>query len=260
MICSDIRKYVYVYLDGEFNAADQASFEDHVGQCADCQMLVRQERNFHNILRSKLQIAPAPDYLRRRIEYQLSHTEPDGSWQALLRLWSIRLAPVAMAAAIVAVVVWPRSQQSEVSVDAELDSLPVAAAVRLPQPGMGTVTLASYSQLPADVQGNEPEIANYMRQRVSFRVIAPLKQTQGLKLDGARQVMYEGRPAVLFIYSYKSQRLGVIQYKSNAVSTDELALYRDGGLTFGQMIRNGTTYVVFSEMSANELSAILNSR
>jgi len=37
-------------------------------------------------------------------------------------------------------------------------------------------------------------------------------------------------------------------------------LYRDGGMTFGQMSRNGMTYVLFSEMNANQLSALLTTR
>ena len=182
MTCSDIGKYVYVYLDGEFNASDQAHFEDHVGECSDCQMMVRQERNFHQALRSKLQMAPAPDYLRRRIEYQLSHTELDDLWQTRLQQWGFRLAPLAMAAAILAVVVWPRSQapadESNVDLPGLSVSTPAPAPARSAMPGMGTVTLASYNKLPADVRGNEPDITNYMRQRVSFKVLPPLTQTR----------------------------------------------------------------------------------
>ena len=126
MICDDVRKYDYTYLDGEFDRRERAEFEAHITVCAPCRGHVEAAASFRDGLRRHLRCDEAPTHLRARICAGLDASDVgDG-----LPRWVI---PVAMAAGLSLVVVgW---QWSVTNADG-LAGTPVARAG-----GLGTAMI-----------------------------------------------------------------------------------------------------------------------
>jgi len=74
MNCVDVRKFVYLYLDGELAAHDRGEFEGHLAGCLECRETVGFEARFRGSLRQALRATdPKPDSaaLRARVEAAL---------------------------------------------------------------------------------------------------------------------------------------------------------------------------------------------
>ena len=111
MICDDVRKYDYAYLDGEFDRRERAEFEAHITVCAPCRGHVEAAASFRDGLRRHLRCDQAPTHLRARICAGLDASDAaDG-----LPRWVI---PIAMAAGLSLVVVgwqWSVANTTEVA-------------------------------------------------------------------------------------------------------------------------------------------------
>jgi mycothiol system anti-sigma-R factor len=67
MNCHDVDKFVYVYLDGEFEQREALEFEGHLESCTSCLERVRFEDNYLKGLRTKIEGIRAPQHLREKI-------------------------------------------------------------------------------------------------------------------------------------------------------------------------------------------------
>jgi len=102
MKCSDARKALSRYQDGEMSSVEMPAFEEHLAQCPECRTELATQLEVWALL-GRAEPLRAPD-LTAAIEARLS--EPRG-WAALLaglRLRSIGQAPAT--AALVALSVW----------------------------------------------------------------------------------------------------------------------------------------------------------
>ena len=105
MNCTDMEKFIHVYLDREFAEADRADFEQHLAACERCRGLAQFERTFKQQLRTGL--APpqlAQDHreaLRQRIMTGIDQAAPAS---AAGRIWRVAVGLGAAAAAALLVV------------------------------------------------------------------------------------------------------------------------------------------------------------
>ena len=69
MLCNDVKRVVYFFLDGSLGDKKQKDFTSHLNLCPDCEARTR----FHRVLRNFLQNrfgrlnASAPDRLKTRL-------------------------------------------------------------------------------------------------------------------------------------------------------------------------------------------------
>lgn len=100
MICNDVQKYEYTYLDGEFDGRERTEFEAHIAACEPCRRHVETAARFRDGVRRHLCHESAPSGLQGRICAGLDAAERG---QELPR-W---VMPMAMAAGLsMAVVGW----------------------------------------------------------------------------------------------------------------------------------------------------------
>ena len=221
MQCSEVRKFVYVYLDGEFEPRECADFERHVADCAGCREEVELERSFHGLLRERLDRPTAPPALRARILADIDQEESRDAGLAtrirqLPAAW--KALPALAAAALVLVMLWPRGPvglapsptaaiaEQDGSVEEEpLDGL-VAEAVAVHEVG-----------LPDEVSGDGEAIGRFVERNVSFQAAAPWPDSPTTRLMGARRVRVGTRPAVAFSYRHHGRRVTVVQFPDRLV-------------------------------------------
>ncbi|MCO4761477.1 MAG: zf-HC2 domain-containing protein [Myxococcales bacterium] len=67
MICDDVRKYDYTYLDDEFDRRERAEFEAHITACPPCRDHVARAARFREGVRKHLRCDEAPSHLRGRV-------------------------------------------------------------------------------------------------------------------------------------------------------------------------------------------------
>lgn len=68
MICDEIRRLAYFYLDGTVGSAKAASFETHVGRCPDCGARLAIHKRVREVVRLRLPAIQAPQRLRERVQ------------------------------------------------------------------------------------------------------------------------------------------------------------------------------------------------
>ena len=269
MKCSEVHEYVDVYVDGEFAEPEKGAFDAHLRECEGCRTLVDAERGFRAVFRQKLPPIGCPPDVRQRVLDSIDEAAAaDRSTTAL------KWAAVALAAALVAAVLWPGAGSTDRPAD---DAGSAKAVASTPAPGpepapspnvvagqfvsrgaQGPVGLspASYQAMPADIRGGKNAILGYMTPRMPFRVSAPLAEGPNLTLRGAREIEIEGKPAVLYIYDHRGTRVSVGVAMGTGKPGDRpgaLQLHRDGSLTIGTLSRRGFRYFIVSELEPEAL-------
>ncbi len=67
MVCDDVRRIAYFFLDGQLEAAKRGDLEGHLTACPDCDCRVTIHRRFRAFVRARLRAIPAPPRLRERL-------------------------------------------------------------------------------------------------------------------------------------------------------------------------------------------------
>jgi mycothiol system anti-sigma-R factor len=67
MLCKDVKRVVYFFLDETLGEGKQREFSSHTSLCPDCEARVRVHERLRSAVKSKLQKITAPDHLRTRL-------------------------------------------------------------------------------------------------------------------------------------------------------------------------------------------------
>lgn len=67
MVCDEIRRLAYFYLDGTVGSVKAAGFESHVGLCPECGARLTIHRRVREFVRISLKPLEAPEQLRERV-------------------------------------------------------------------------------------------------------------------------------------------------------------------------------------------------
>jgi mycothiol system anti-sigma-R factor len=67
MICDDVKRVAYFFLDGSMGEKKQTDFKTHVSICPDCEQRVSIHRRLRNFIAKRLGHAAAPPSLRQRL-------------------------------------------------------------------------------------------------------------------------------------------------------------------------------------------------
>lgn len=71
MLCDDVRRVVYFFLDGSLGDQKRQSLEIHLSTCHDCETRVTIHRRLRGFFRKRLTPTPAPETLRVRVTQAL---------------------------------------------------------------------------------------------------------------------------------------------------------------------------------------------
>lgn len=71
MLCDDVKRVVYFFLDGSLGEQKRQSIEIHLHDCPDCETRVTIHRRLRGFFRSRLTPVSAPETLRIRLSQSL---------------------------------------------------------------------------------------------------------------------------------------------------------------------------------------------
>ena len=71
MLCDDVKRVIYFFLDGSLGDQKRHNFELHVNGCPDCEIRVIIQRRLRSFLRTRLSPVSAPEALRIRVVQSL---------------------------------------------------------------------------------------------------------------------------------------------------------------------------------------------
>lgn len=67
MVCDDVRRVMYFYLDGTLSGSKTEVLLHHLHDCVDCERRIDVHRRIRSFVKKRLQPVPAPPGLRERI-------------------------------------------------------------------------------------------------------------------------------------------------------------------------------------------------
>ncbi|MCU1347914.1 MAG: hypothetical protein JWO56_944 [Acidobacteria bacterium] len=67
MLCDDVKRVIYFFLDGELGANKQKDFTSHLSLCPDCERRAELQRRLRGFVRTRLARITAPDHLKTRL-------------------------------------------------------------------------------------------------------------------------------------------------------------------------------------------------
>jgi mycothiol system anti-sigma-R factor len=67
MVCDDVKRAVYFFLDGSLAAPKQHDFTEHLSLCPDCDRRTRVHRRLRIFVLARLKPESAPDRLKQRL-------------------------------------------------------------------------------------------------------------------------------------------------------------------------------------------------
>ena len=71
MLCDDVKRVVYFFLDGSLSERRKHDVEIHVSICPDCDTRITVQRRLRSFFRSRLSRVSAPEHLRIRVTQSL---------------------------------------------------------------------------------------------------------------------------------------------------------------------------------------------
>jgi len=71
MLCDDVKRVIYFFLDGSLGEQKRQNFEIHLSDCPDCETRVFIQRRLRVFLRKRLTPVSAPETLRIRVVQSL---------------------------------------------------------------------------------------------------------------------------------------------------------------------------------------------
>jgi mycothiol system anti-sigma-R factor len=71
MLCDDVKRVVYFFLDGSLSDQKRQNIEIHVSNCPDCEIRIFVQRKLRSFVRQRLSPIAAPETLRIRLSRSL---------------------------------------------------------------------------------------------------------------------------------------------------------------------------------------------
>lgn len=71
MLCDDVRRTIYFFLDGSLAETKQRDFKTHLDLCPDCDKRTKVQLRIRRFVLSRLHPQPAPERLKTRLARSL---------------------------------------------------------------------------------------------------------------------------------------------------------------------------------------------
>jgi len=67
MVCDDVKRVIYFFLDGTLGDIKKRDFDSHVSLCPECERRMRIQRKLREFVSRRLARVEAPDHLKTRL-------------------------------------------------------------------------------------------------------------------------------------------------------------------------------------------------
>jgi anti-sigma factor (TIGR02949 family) len=243
--CQEIRKYLEVYLDGEFDDEDRHEVEAHLTNCFACQSHATYERRFREAVRARIPKSQIPEELQERITITTDKYCTSWTWPKRLAWGSV---PAVAAVALVISFTW--------TVTSGFSPLVEAAVER------------HSNDQPVEVNSSDTDVVeSWFKSKVRFHVALPHSTPRQFLLVGGRLSNLVDRQAALVRYRSGLRDFslfvfadpgGDIDGKScQKIRSNNLCLSEKSGYTVAIWRSHGLAYSMVGESSPNEMLAVL---
>jgi anti-sigma factor RsiW len=205
MDCRLVRKHLSAYVDGELEPSPMLEVEEHLGDCSGC----ADEQHFLGALKSEIKLklapAPAPQYLRARVQTSLLSVQVENDQQPATNVW-ITFATIAASVVLVTGSLVGTHQPAMTGVASAGNPLDVVREV----------VDRHKDHLPAEISTPLPEQAtSWFRDKVGFRVRSVEFAEPQVHLVGARMSQVGSMQAAKLYYRVDDSQLTLVMFKAS---------------------------------------------
>jgi anti-sigma factor RsiW len=241
MICSEVRKYLDTFIDGELEAGLMLGVESHVEGCETCNSIAnlkrRLKRELHNLARVE-----APAHLRNQV---LETAVSSRRKKALIGALAL---PLAAAAAVVVMLNLPAAEPAPEQLSSVVDDV-VQHHVR---------------ELPMEVKGPDPvQAESWFRGKVDFPVRANALRLENASFEGARLSNVRAQQAAHMVYNVDGRRVTLMIFNTRVkrfiggkrveIGGKDVLLGKQNGYNVAVLLDGDMAYVLSSDLSQDRL-------
>lgn len=260
MTCDDLKPFVDVYIDNEFDDRERAEFEAHLEYCEECRREVDAQVQFKQQFKAALSTEQAPEALKSSIlsalqveSAQLHERASSKTRRQRTRQAKYLAAPAAAAIATMLL----------------LPAFTVAPASSNQTPIAEQTVDWHRGDYPLEVNGPDANhVSRWFHGKVDFPVRLPHFSNQDTKLVGARIAHVQDRRAAYVLYELANgDRMSVMMFNGDGleVPTDKIqhiagrdvAMLNANGYDVAVMHNNNVTYTVTTELAHQDFTQML---
>lgn len=83
MLCNDVKRVVYFFLDGQLGEKKQQDFKGHLNLCPECEQRANIARKLRSFVQKRIARIEAPDHLKMRLSRSIRAFRAEWSNEAL---------------------------------------------------------------------------------------------------------------------------------------------------------------------------------
>ena len=82
MLCNDVKRVVYFFLDGQLSEKKQQDFNGHLSLCPECERRAAIQRKLRSFVQKRMARVGAPDRLKNRLQRSIRAFRAEWSSEA----------------------------------------------------------------------------------------------------------------------------------------------------------------------------------
>jgi anti-sigma factor RsiW len=241
MNCTDTRKLLNAYVDGELDSAGSLSVESHVQQCGSCRTILGNIRSLSSAVRNGALRYQAPRHLKKNVQAAIRAANPGTKSSSFGWRWAGALA----SAVLIVVLTWNVAmQRGRPSEEAQLVNDILASHVR-----------SMMANHITDVSSSDSHtVKPWFGGKLDYSPPAKDLTEQGFRLIGGRLDYLDNRPVAALVYQRSQHFINLFVWplKNDAVSSED-QLSRQGYNVI-HWTQSGMTWWLVSELNPTELN------
>jgi anti-sigma factor RsiW len=238
MTCDEAEILLHALIDGELDAGNTRTVEDHIAVCPRCAAQLHAYRAMSKMIAGADLRYKAPLELRRRIEASLPQPTPAPSRRAVLRGFAMGSAVSAIAATgLVAIIL--RSDD-----EARIESEVVSAHLRSLQAGHLTDVLST----------DQHTVKPWFNGRLDVAPPVVDLTAQGFTLIGGRLDYVDTRPIGAIVYRRRAHVINLFVAQTASTERRAAKIETIQGFNIRRWSERGLNYWAVSDLAADELA------
>ncbi|MDH5445072.1 MAG: anti-sigma factor [Gammaproteobacteria bacterium] len=246
MVCNEIQQNIEAYLDGELTLSDRRDFEEHLGNCNNCQLRLEAVRKLNTSIK-KIGYSSRPSGLKRNIRAGLldlsGEDSPGFNWSQLLGFSGASALFAGVGVWLVMGVMINSPLQL-----AHTDEL-ISAHVRS----------LMVDHMTDIASSDRHTVKPWFNGKLDFSPNVVDFKDHGYPLVGGRLDYLKGRPTAALIYKRRAHVINLFVRKADTpAQITTMQLIQHQGYQLLNWQERGLTYTLVSDLNSKELQAFAN--
>lgn len=241
MACKELQQNIEAYLDAELTLSDRRDFEEHLGECQDCQAMLENVRALNKSIQ-KIGYVSRPASLRRNIKHGLRDiTGEESSSFNLNQLLGVGGASAAFASLTVWFVM---SFMVGLPMQVQLTDELISAHVR-----------SMMADHVTDIASSDRHtVKPWFNGKLDFSPMVLDLKDKGFPLVGGRLDYLQKQPVAALVYQRRAHVINLfIRRSDQTAQTSAASLTQQQGYQLLSWQQQGLQYTLVSDLNAKEL-------